>query len=214
LVFDAAGSLYGTTLKGGTGTCECGTVFQLIPSQNGSWTKNILYSFNDSLDGAAPSSSVAFDHEGDLFGETTYGGSLACPSSGCGVVYELTPQTGGEWKFSVAHTFDGLNGSKGNQPAGGLVFDSSGNLYGTTTGGGDAACYSGYGCGTIFKLSPKAGGDFTFSLIGAFNNTDGATPNAGVIVDAAGNLYGTAQQGGNLKCNAPYGCGVVFTLTP
>jgi uncharacterized repeat protein (TIGR03803 family) len=219
VVLDAAGNLYGTTSRGGNiqngGPCGdqgCGTVFELTPSQNGSWTKTVLYSFNFGLDGAYPSSGVTFDSAGDLYGESAEGGSLACPGSGCGVVYELTPESGA-WKFDVAQTFNGLNGTKGKEPAGGLVFDDAGNMYGTTVGGGDAACYAGAGCGTIFKLSPKAGGRFTFIMIGAFNNTDGANPAAGVIVDSAGTLYGTTYNGGNPNC-APAGCGVVFTITP
>jgi uncharacterized repeat protein (TIGR03803 family) len=214
LGFDIAGNLYGTTVGGGTSACECGTVYELSPSQGGTWNKTILYSFKDSLDGANPDSAVTFDGQGNLYGETIEGGSLACPESGCGVVYELTPQTGGSWAFAVAHAFNGLNGSRGNQPDGGLVLDSAGNMYGTTLGGGDAACYGGYGCGTIFELSPKVGGEFTFSMIGEFNNADGASPMAGVIADTAGNLYGTTVQGGDLNCSAPYGCGVVFTVTP
>jgi uncharacterized repeat protein (TIGR03803 family) len=110
----------------------------------------------------------------------------------------------------VANTFNGIDGSKGSQPSGGLAFDTAGNLYGTTGTGGDAACNNGNGCGTVFKLSPKTGGGFTYSMIGAFNGTDGSSPNAGVIVDGAGNLYGTSYDGGNVACN----CGVVFTVTP
>src|SRR4029077_7092153 len=105
--------------------------------------------------------------------ETFDGGSFACPESGCGVVYQLAPVSG-EWKLRGAPTFDGLNGSKGSQPTGGLTFDSEGNLYGTTSGGGNLACNNGNGCGTIFKLSPKSGGGFAFSLVGAFNGRFGS----------------------------------------
>jgi uncharacterized repeat protein (TIGR03803 family) len=219
VVLDALGNLYGATVKGGNiqgGQCGdqgCGTVFELTPSDAGSWTKSTLYVFNYGLDGGYPSSGVTFDSSGNLYGETYYGGSFACPGSGCGVVFELSP-VGGSWKFGIAHTFNGLNGSRGRSPSGGLVLDGAGNLYGTTESGGDLANCGGYGCGTIFKLSPKTGGGFAFSAIGAFNNTDGAYPTAGVIVDAAGNLYGTTNEGGDLSCNAPYGCGVVFEITP
>jgi uncharacterized repeat protein (TIGR03803 family) len=222
IALDAEDNLYGSTIQGGViqngfgcGQQGCGTVFELTRSEGGSWTKAVLYAFNNGLDGGYPSSGVVFDAAGNLYGEASVGGSLACPFIGCGVVYSLTPDLG-NWKFSVAHTFNGLNGSKGQYPGGGLVFDSAGNLYGTTGdggGGGSTACGD-FGCGTIFKLSPKAGGGFTFSLIGAFNGTDGSYPGAGVIVDAAGNLYGTAEEGGDLNCFAPYGCGVVFEITP
>jgi uncharacterized repeat protein (TIGR03803 family) len=211
LVLDNAGNLYGTSASGGTinSPCGCGTVFQLSPSNNGSWKKSVLYSFNDGLDGGSPSSGLALDSAGNFFGETYDGGSFACPESGCGVVYALTPESG-SWKFSVKHTFNGLDGSKGSQPSGGLAFDGKGNLYGTTGTGGDAACNNGNGCGTIFKLSPKTGGAFTFSMIAEFNGTFGSSPNGGVIVDAAGNLYGTTFAGGSPNCD----CGVVFTVTP
>jgi uncharacterized repeat protein (TIGR03803 family) len=206
LVLDATGNLYGSTSRGGA--AGWGTVFQLAPNQDGTWTETDIYSFTDGLDGGYPSGAVTFDNAGNLYGEASVGGSFACPISGCGVIFKLSPELG-NWTFTVAHTFNGLNGSKGQQPGGGLVFDDAGNMYGTTRG---TVC--GSFCGTIFKLSPNTGGGFTFSMIGAFNNIDGAFPAAGVIVDSAGNLYGTAQVGGNLNCNAPFGCGVVFTLTP
>jgi uncharacterized repeat protein (TIGR03803 family) len=214
VVFDATGNLYGSTIYGGViqdgygCTAGCGTVFELTPSQGGAWGKRMLYGFNDSIDGAYPSSGVSFDRAGNLYGEASEGGSLACPYYGCGVVYKLAPESG-NWKFSVAHTFDGLNGSKGWYPQGGLVSDGTGNLYGTTVnGGGSTACGS-FGCGTIFELSPNVGGSLAFSMIGAFNNVDGSFPVAGVVVDASGNLYGTTYQGGNSN-----GYGVVFEITP
>jgi uncharacterized repeat protein (TIGR03803 family) len=218
VVFDAAGNLYGTTILGGNLECNhpdgCGAVFQLTPSESGPWSETVLYSFNDGLDGGYPSSGVTFDASGNLYGEASEGGSFACPVSGCGVIYELMPLQGGGWKFAVAHTFNGLNGSRGDAPAGGLVFDGTGSLYGTTEGGGNLGCNQGYGCGTIFRLSPKAGGEFTFRTIGSFNDADGLYPETGVTVDAAGNIYGTTYLGGDLTCNAPDGCGVVFEVTP
>jgi uncharacterized repeat protein (TIGR03803 family) len=211
LAFDSAGNLYGTTLAGGP--TAWGTVFQLTPNQDGSWTEADLYTFTDGLDGGYPYGPVTFDGAGNLYGEASRGGSFACPVTGCGVVFELTPKSG-TWNFTVAYTFNGLNGSKGDTPTGGLVFDHAGNLYGTTDEGGDASCNQGYGCGTIFKLSPKSGGGFTFRMLGAFNGTDGWNPLYGVIVDALGNIYGTAYEGGDLNCGPPYGCGAVFTITP
>jgi uncharacterized repeat protein (TIGR03803 family) len=110
------------------------------------------------------------------------------------------------------YTFNGLDGSKGSQPTGGLTFDAEGNLYGTTSGGGDLACNNGNGCGTVFKLSPNSRGGFTFSPVAKFNGTTGTGPNYGVIVEA-GSLYGATFDGGNPKCT-PYGCGVAFAITP
>ena len=211
IVLNGAGDLFGTSISGGTSLgCDCGTIFELSPPQSGTtWEKTVLYNFDDGLGGGSPSSGVIFDGAGNLYGETFDGGSFACPQSGCGVVYELTPESE-SWKFSVIHTFNGVDGSKGSQPSGGLAFDSAGNLYGTTGTGGDAACNNGNGCGTIFKLSPKTGGGFNFSMTAVFNGATGASPAQGVIVDALGNLYGTTFVGGSATCN----CGVAFAITP
>jgi uncharacterized repeat protein (TIGR03803 family) len=211
VIFDGTGNLLGTTASGGgpNTICDCGTVYQLSPSSSGSWTKTVLYSFDDGLGGGSPSSPVMFDKNGNLFGETYDGGSFACPQSGCGVVYELTPESG-SWKFSVAHTFNGVNGAKGAQPSGGLGMDSQGNIYGMTGNGGDLTCNNGNGCGTVFELSPRTGGGFAFGMLYAFTGATGADPNGGVIADAAGNLYGTTFAGGASACN----CGVVFAIEP
>lgn len=218
LTFDAAGNLYGATQTGGNGPfcgnsdTGCGSVFELVRSPDGSWAKTVLYNFNSGLDGGYPGSGVNFDSVGNLYGETIYGGSLACPGSGCGVIYKLTPQFGGTWKFSVAHTFNGLYGRKGEAPAGGLVFDAAGNLYGTTEGGGSKDCFgAGFACGIVFKLEPATN---SFTVIASFDGKHGALPEMGVILDAQGNLYGTTTQGGDVQCSAPYGCGVAFEITP
>ena len=137
---------------------------ELSPPQSGTTQqKTVLYSFNDGLGGGSASSGVIFDSAGNLYGETDDGGSFACPQSGCGtVVYRLMPQSS-SWKFGVVYTFNGVNGSKGSQPSGGLTMDSAGNFYGTTSGGGNLTCNNGNGCGTVFKLSRQTGNNFTFS---------------------------------------------------
>jgi uncharacterized repeat protein (TIGR03803 family) len=209
VVFDSVGNLYGTTYRGGDN--GAGTVFQLTPNQDGTWAETDIYSFTDGLDGGYPSSGVIFDTAGNLYGEASEGGSFACPMTGCGVIFKLSAGLG-NWTFNVVHTFNGLNGSKGDLPLGGLAPDSAGNLYGTTAGGGGSDACGTSGCGTIFELSPGARGTLTFRMIGTFNNADGAAPDAGVIVDNAGNLYGTTSAGGN----SPHciGCGVVFMVGP
>lgn len=214
LVFDSAGNLYGTTLAGGSG--GYGTAFQLAPNPDGTWTENVLYNFADSLDGGNPSGGVLFDSAGNLYGEAEIGGSFACPRTGCGTIFRLTPQSNGTWTFSVVHTLNGFDGSKGEYPYGGLTMDSGGNFYGMTNQGGNMDCFGlGYGCGTIFELTPTSSGA-TFKILGDFDGKYGAFRQAGVILDSEGNLWGTTTAGGNLNCPTGngYGCGVVFELTP
>jgi uncharacterized repeat protein (TIGR03803 family) len=201
LISDAAGNLYGTA---GGGTYNYGTVFELTPTADGSWTEKILYSFNhDGTDGVGPTGSLIIDNAGNLYGTTAAGG-IYCPLDyGCGTVFELTRSpsaAGGGWKEKVLHSFG--NGTDGSRPQAGLIFDAAGNLYGTTGGGGTYEVY-----GTVFELTPTAGGGWTEKVLHNFNGTDGAHSYAGLIQDAAGNLYGTTYDGGT------YGFGTAFELT-
>jgi len=200
LVFDTAGNLYGTTGFGGNGNCNlgCGTAFQLTPGSGG-WTQTVLYTFTGGSDGREPYARLLFDAAGNLYGTTLLGGNIgsAC-STGCGTVFKLTRGSGG-WTESVPYAFAG--GSDGASPYDGLVFDKAGNLYGTTYAGGTA------GKGAVFKLTPTSSG-WTESVIYSFiGGSVGKHPFGGLILDAAGNLYGTAFQGGR-------GYGVVFQLMP
>lgn len=209
LILDAFGNLYGTLVFGGS--AGWGAVFELTHNQDGNWTENILYNFTGKGDGGNPPSGVTFDTIGNLYGEAALGGYAYCLGHGCGVIFELAPSPTG-WKETTLHTFVGQDGA---EPWGGLIFDSKGNLFGTTALGGRSTCPGpSTGCGVIFKLSPAIGGGMSFALIAAFNYADGLYPLTGVIEDAAGNLYGTTNQGGDPNCGALYGCGVVFTLTP
>ncbi len=201
LTLDVAGSLYGTTEEGGSGACSdgCGTVFELTPS-GGSWTETILHSFNDDgTDGIYPAfgQALIFDASGDLYGTTTDGGS-GCGGSGCGAVFELTP-SGGSWTETILHNFND-NGRDGTNPFAGLTFDTSGNLYGTTAGGGV------HSYGTAFELTP-VDGNWAERVYG-FNGNGGSGPAAGLIFDGNGNLYGTTSAGG------AYNHGTVFEITP
>lgn len=126
LVFDLAGNLYGTTFEGGSH--GQGAVYELTPS-NGGWTESVLYSFMGGTDGENTNAGVIFDKFGNLYGTTTYGGMYNCGNQGCGTVYELTP-SGSGWTKTILYNFQGR--SDGDFP-GGLVFDDSGNLYGTTS---------------------------------------------------------------------------------
>ncbi|MGA8491334.1 MAG: choice-of-anchor tandem repeat GloVer-containing protein [Terriglobales bacterium] len=201
LIFDKAGNLYGTSEFGGT--YNQGTVFEITPNSNGSWTESVLYSFTGSEDGAQPYGSLVFDSSGNLYGTTNFGGDTNC-NLGCGTVFKLSPGSSG-WTESVLYTFTG--GSDGGEPDARVLFDAAGNLYGTTLLGGsiNSACTS--GCGTIFKLAHGSSG-WTESIIYAFQGgTDGLSPYDGLAFDAAGNLYGSTYAGGS-------GYGVIFKLTP
>ena len=139
LIFDAAGNLYGTTGSGGA--YHGGTVFELSPMLGGGWTETILHSFGNGTDGAGPGGgSLIFDAAGNLYGTTTLGGTFNCPSDGggCGTVFELTPTVGGAWTETVLYNF--RRGSDGHLPYAGLIFDATGNLYGTTLAGGIYNC--------------------------------------------------------------------------
>jgi uncharacterized repeat protein (TIGR03803 family) len=204
VIFDAAGNLYGTTNWGGA--C-CGVVFKLAPKPDGTWTESVLYRFTGGADGLRPLARLVFDAAGNLYGTTSNGGAsgLGCDTNpGCGVVFKLTPEPDGTWRESVLDTFTGANGL---YPVAGLLFDATGNLYGTTVIGGDLTCLSGAGCGVVFKLTPNPDGTWTETVLHSFTGGDGAEPYAGLVFDAAGDLYGTTSWGG-----AYYG--VVFKLAP
>jgi uncharacterized repeat protein (TIGR03803 family) len=194
LVFDASGNLYGTTSAGGPGLN--GTVFQLAPQTDGSWTEKILHSFdNNGKDGSSPVTPLTIDGSGNLYGTTRNGGAYSS-----GTVFELKPSTGGSWIEKVLHSFG--SGTDGASEEGGLILDHAGNLYGTTFYGGA------YSLGTVFELSPTAGG-WTESVLHNFGNgTDARYPWTSLIFDASGNLYGATLGGGGL------GDGTVFELSP
>jgi uncharacterized repeat protein (TIGR03803 family) len=195
LIFDALGNLYGTTFGGGTG-CNgfgCGTVFELTPNGDGTWNEQVLYAFHGT-DGEGPTAGLTFDSAGNLYGNTFFGGA-----NGYGEVFELSPNGDGTWKEIALYAF---NSRHGVGPYGNLVLDASGNVYGTTIAGG-ANIY-----GTVYELSPNAHGKWTHTILHSFQSTDGSGPQCGVVFDAAGNLYGTAWEGG------AYGFGVVFRVSP
>jgi uncharacterized repeat protein (TIGR03803 family) len=207
LIFDVSGNLYGMTAGGGA--YGYGTVFELTPKGDGGWTERVLHSFDlKATDGANPVAGLVFGASGNLYGTTRQGGGGNCPYGGCGTVFELKPKGGGGWTETVLHSFD-LNPTDGVYPEDGLVFDGTGNLYGTTSGGGGhSGGYCSGGCGTVFELTPQASGLWKEKILHVFNNKDGYGPFAALILDTSGNLYGTTVQGGF------YGFGLVFELTP
>src|ERR1700722_20170534 len=212
LIFDQAGNLYGTTVEGGGSTNSawhngCGTVFKLKARSDGSWTETILHSFcllDECRDGATPFfAGLIFDQAGNLYGTTEQGGNLSqCSGSGCGVVFELTPNADGSWTENVLHRFSSVNSYRGLNPLGGLIFDGSGNLYGTAESGGAA------GGGVVFQLTPTSDGRWKEKVLHTFTGWDGYLPCASLIFDHSGNLYGTTVEGGKREE------GVVFKLTP
>lgn len=211
LVFDAQGNLYGVTASG-YGACSgsCGTVFKLSPSANG-WTFTSLYTFTGGNDGAYPQAPLTIDANGNLYGTTPLGGG-SCPlqsTAGCGTVFRISPNGSGGWTETVLHRF--TKTSDGAVPVVGVVFDQSGNLYGTTQfSGATHACPQ--GCGTIYKLTQN-GSSWTFSVVHTFNSTGGSF--GGVIFfDREGNMFGTTGGGGIVNRACGSGCGVVFEMTP
>jgi len=199
LIFDAAGNLYGTTVGGGV--YETGIAFKLSPGANGMWSETVLHTFGEGNDGYKPYAGLISDAAGNLYGTTSFGGSH-CGSTGCGIVFQLTPVAGGSWSESVLYSFNDTN-NDGNAPYAGLIFDAVGNLYGTTAGGGV------YNDGTVFELSPGGNGTWNETVLYSFGkDKDGNTSYASLIFDAVGNLYGTTA-GGGADDN-----GTVFELSP
>jgi uncharacterized repeat protein (TIGR03803 family) len=223
LILDQKGNLYGTATRGGAynnnfcGGDGCGVVFKLTPE--GKYA--VLHSFcaqSNCADGAIPDAGLVFDQKGNLYGTTTWGGNH-CYMSSCGVVFKRTPK--GKW--TTLYTFcTQTNCTDGAKPYGGLVPDQKGNLYGTTAGGGtyNSSWCLDYGCGVVFKLTPKGKETVLYSFCAQTNCTDGLNPVAGLVFDLKGNLYGTTQMGGAYNpgpCSDEsgyYGCGAVFKLTP
>jgi uncharacterized repeat protein (TIGR03803 family) len=195
LTVDGKGNLYGTSVNGGA--FGSGTIFQLKPGSDGQWNERLLHSFSG-RDGETPYGSVSLDHAGNVYGTSNVGGAY-----GYGTVFELIRETAGKFKMKTIYNFAG--GSDGGNPYAGVTVDSNGNLYGTTLTGGDATCK----CGTVFKLVPGSSG-WTQSVLHAFvaDGLDGYSPYGGVLLDVAGNIYGTTYYGGQ------YSWGVVFEITP
>jgi uncharacterized repeat protein (TIGR03803 family) len=154
-------------------------------------TEQVLYSFTGGTDGGYAASPLIFDGNGNLYGTTGQGGA-----NGLGVAFELSPTNGG-WTESVLYSFCAMSGCvDGAGPSSQLVFDSEGNLYGTTQNGGSGTACSGH-CGTVFELSPTGGGAWTETVLHSFQGrSDGFYPDGGVILDAEGNVYGTTSEGG------------------
>lgn len=192
LTADSSGNLYGTNTAGYSWPAD---VFKLT-LHNGQWTRTILFQFTNGTDGAGPSGGVAIDAAGNLYGTTFDGGPYSY-----GVAYKLSPNSNGTWTYSMIYAFRGF--PDGEDPYAAPIVDADGNVYGTTPFGGV------YGLGRVFKLTPTQHGECTETALYDFqNSTTGDAPQAGsLLLDSAGNLYGTAEGG-------THGFGVAFEITP
>ncbi len=225
------GVLYGTTQYGGvSANCfyyGCGSVYSLTPpaSPGGAWTEDTLYNFMGGSDGAAVLTGVVIGEKGALYGTTISGGpNSSCRGyfvSGCGTVFKLTPpaSAGGSWTETVLYSFTG--GSDGGFPS--AVVDEGGVLYGITSLGGDLADCGGFGCGSVFEMSPPtfSGGAWTETVLYGFTGVpnglypSSSTSGSGLVIGVNGVLYGTTANGGSSRnCPEDPGCGTVFELTP
>jgi len=210
LILDESGNLYGVTELGGGGSCTygCGTVFELSPPavKGDAWTKSTLYIFQGGTkDGSYPEGTLLFDRLGNLYGTTFYGGSLNCAGYGCGSVFELSPQSGGKWRETVLHIFEGNDNGDASNPGFNLFLDAAGNLYGAAGFGGANSE------GAVFELSPpaKQGEAWTESVIYSFIGApDGSSPSGNLTSGANGVFYGVTSGWG------PAGYGTVYELAP
>lgn len=190
LLYSKTGNLYGTATD----------LFELVPGDGG-WSESVLYQFcllENCTDGVAPRSALIFDDKGNLYGTTTSGGDYIYD----GAVYKLRHMPDGSWKESVLHSFGGTH--DGITPGlGSLAMDKEGNLYGTTVTGRDNS-------GIVYRLTRQPNGHWKEKILHKFQGGKGGwSPDGGVVLDAAGNLYGTTQNGGT-RCD----CGVIYELSP
>lgn len=212
LVADSSGNLFGATDVGGA----LGVAYGLFHGAHG-WQFRDLHNFQGNRDGAQPRSSLIFDKQGDLYGTTVSGGSGG--SGGGGTVYELIPP-GRHWTEKILYRFPPYYTKSGGNPQA-PVFRRNGSLYGTTTYGGNNACPQ--GCGVVFKLAPAGKGRWAESVLHAFNGSDGCYSVSGLVTDAAGNFFGSTNEGGSGGCSlrstdersqtgCVNGCGTIFAL--
>jgi uncharacterized repeat protein (TIGR03803 family) len=200
LVEATDGTLYGTTDFGGA--YDYGTVFRI--SRNGKLSR--VYSFCSQpscADGAEPEAGLIQANDGSLYGTTS--GGIGGYEVGPGTVFRITP----DGSFSTLHTFcSQVNCADGANPEAPLIQATDGNFYGTTRGGGNLKCNGGFGCGTVFRMTPTG----VVTTLHSFDNNDGNEPYGGLLQSTTGLLYGTTTIGGHLACFLDIGCGSLFSL--
>jgi hypothetical protein len=204
-IWDGKGNMYGTTVYGGNtpsycsaGGNGCGVIFEMTPSRDGTWTYHVLHRFAAfPTDGQRPFAGLVMDTAGNFYGSTGLGGV-----HNQGTVFKFA-FSGGHWRKTVLYNFPHC--ADGCYPGYSMVFDKAGNLYGAANGG--LPDCDGYDCGVVFKLSPQAGGTWTYSVVHKLTGTDGEYP-LGLVIDGKGNLFGTTQAFGK------YHFGTAFEITP
>jgi hypothetical protein len=173
----------------------------LSPNSSGGWTESVLYTFSGCCPNN-PSGPLLVDPAGNLYGTG--------PNPGHGYIYQLAKGSDGSWTENIIYTFPDVQHGEG--PSGGLIADKSGNLYGTTSGGG---AQFGNGYGLVFKLTPHLNGTWTETVLYAFaGGPDASEPTAGVMFGKGGILYGTTLYGGSTGSGGTTGDGAVFKITP
>lgn len=197
LAIDISGNIFGISVQ--AYDPQVAIAFELSPNGNGGWNSKTLYTFPERIQ---PESPPTLDQAGRIYGTTIIGGA-----SNNGTVYRLVQGSNGQWKNEILYSFKGGK-TDGSGPYSAVVFDASGNMYGTTSSGGE------FNKGTVFELSPVGDGSYKEKILWSFNFTDGYSPMSGLTRDSAGNLYGVTPMGGDKGCGAYAGCGLTFEVIP
>lgn len=198
LTMDSSGNIFGVSYQGYSS--RIASAFELSPNGSGGWNSQVIYTFPRDVE---PEGPPVLDRDGNLFGTTIMGGD-----TDNGTVYELLPGSDGTWTRKVLYSFKGGK-TDGASPNGSIAFDAAGNIYSTTFNGGT------HNAGTVFELATDGHGGYAEKVLWSFNGVDGLEPQFGVILDGAGNIYGTAQGGGHTGCPGDsLECGVVFEISP
>jgi uncharacterized repeat protein (TIGR03803 family) len=196
-IFDALGNLYGPASSGGSN--NAGIIYQLTPNLDGTWSETTLHQFGIGSDGVGPSAELVSDGLGNFYSVTLEGGT-----TGNGAVYRLTPNLDGTWTETIIYNFQGFP-SDGSWPNSALIFDSQGNLWGTTLKGGK------YDGGTLYELTPNGDGTWAKTFLYQFNQRGpgGWSPRGKLAVDAQGNMYAVTENGGKFN----HGTAWKFTIS-